>query len=963
MHRRWKKRLTGAISIFLTIIFVSNYALVGLLVDSGRLRMARAVAEGALDNAGASVLSYYNRMLYDLYGLFATDSLTEDDITQLLGDYAKKTLGTVPVDESALQGLVGAVTDAMGGLTGDDGEELPTFDLYSLDAKVSLVEGASYTLANTEAVEAQIIDHMKYRAPASLFSAATDEKSFLGKLKGLFDLTERMSVTKDKLELTQGKQQLFEDAATLIEEIGYYNADVASFAADPLYLAVPSGVGDPYQYLRELDDRFNEIGNEYEIEPEPTPAPEGEGEGDSSGEGGETQTDSGQDEQIEAARAKYEEAAASTADQYASIYAVAQALHDRANDLRDRTYDLVDRYESYISELQGKLNEAPDNENYKTVYLPEIEQAQATCGEMLKNIDLVLMTRPYLSELAGSAGDMESTFTGLTAQVIDYRLYGDTGESPVSVSLVTTTQNSMGLYGPGMNTLLSEMSTTLSTLADMASSFRQPEQPQIETVNGGGKAANQEASSTSKKENDLRSLRADDLVVPFESTPANNWSGVVSDSMSTENTSAILSAGLDLIEKIGNVLEGARDSLYVNEYAIAYFPNYVQHYNAVGTPLATEAKNAYLIDDSKYFAAYNASQAELEYILTGNPDAFGSVATISAQLLGIRMALNTAAIFTDSAKVAQANALAAAISGPFAPLVSAGLLIAWALAESALDVADLLKGEDVVLFKQGANWKISVEGLVKKAVEESVEYVTGEVADAVNGAISDAAASVEQAANQAVYQAYEALNSGAQSAMDAAGSTLTDWAGQLGGQVPGVDTGTVSGALNSGLGAVESEAIGLLDNARDQALVQVNQAVRNVSNTLQEKVNALTGEAAKKASEALSDGLNKILPSGQVVNTGANDGDYDITLNYMDYMRIFLLFADNKTKVQRIQQLVQANMRYGGQNGFAMAESYVSVASRLDGSTRFLFMSAAFLPMSMKRDGRMNFTVYSRMGY
>ena len=96
---------------------------------------------------------------------------------------------------------------------------------------------------------------------------------------------------------------------------------------------------------------------------------------------------------------------------------------------------------------------------------------------MLKNIDLVLMTRPYLSELAGSAGDMDSTFTGLTSQVIDYRLYGDTGESPVSVSLVTTTQNSMGLYGPGMNTLLSEMSTTLSTLADMASSFRQPSSP------------------------------------------------------------------------------------------------------------------------------------------------------------------------------------------------------------------------------------------------------------------------------------------------------------------------------------------------------------------------------------------------------------------------------------------------------------------------------------------------------
>ena len=268
MHRRWKKRLTGAISIFLTIIFVSNYALIGLLVDSGRLRMARAVAEGALDNAGASVLTYYNRMIYDLYGLFATDSLTEEDITRLLGDYAEKTLGTVPVEESALTSLVDAVTSAVGGLTGEDGEELPTFDLYSFDAEVTLVDGASHTLANTEAVEAQIIDHMKYRAPENLFNAATSGDSFLGKLQGLFDLTERMSVTKDKLELTGGKEALFRSASDMITKIGNFNANVAAFAANP---------ADPYQYLRELDERFTEIGNEYEIEPEETPAQTTEG--------------------------------------------------------------------------------------------------------------------------------------------------------------------------------------------------------------------------------------------------------------------------------------------------------------------------------------------------------------------------------------------------------------------------------------------------------------------------------------------------------------------------------------------------------------------------------------------------------------------------------------------------------------------------------------------------------------
>ena len=401
MHRRWKKRLTGAISIFLTIIFVSNYALIGLLVDSGRLRMARAVAEGALDNAGASVLSYYNRMLYDLYGLFATDSLTEEDITRLLGDYAEKTLGTVPVEESALTSLVDAVTSAVGGLTGEDGEELPTFDLYSFDAEITLVDGASHTLANTEAVEAQIIDHMKYRAPENLFNAATSGDSFLGKLQGLFDLTERMSVTKDKLELTGGKEALFRSASDMITKIGNFNANVAAFAANP---------ADPYQYLRELDERFTEIGNEYEIEPEETPAQTTEGDASSTqtseSEPSVTQENGGskRDEQIEAARTQYEEAAGHTGDAYASLYSQALSLYQQANTLRDETTTLVANYESYISQLQAKLDEDPDNENYKTVYLPEIEQAQATCGEMLKNIDLVLMSRTYTDNISDDIG-------------------------------------------------------------------------------------------------------------------------------------------------------------------------------------------------------------------------------------------------------------------------------------------------------------------------------------------------------------------------------------------------------------------------------------------------------------------------------------------------------------------------------------------------------------------------------
>lgn len=950
MKWKWKKRLNGAISIFLAIIFVSNYALIGLLVDSGRLRMARAVSEGALDSASASVLSYYNQMLYDLYGLFATDSLSEDKIIELLTDYTEKTLGVAEVDESTVKSLVAAVTSAMEGAASGESEQY--FDLYNFDTNITMVENESVTLANTEAVEAQIIDHMKYRAPQALVG---DMDGFVEKLEGLFSLTERLELTKDKLETTKGKEQLFADSAELIQDVDAFNKRLLAYTSAP-HLSLATGGDtpyDPYDYLRDLDTKFDGIENRMNEALAELAEEEEEEEG--SGES---------EESIKAQfRREFEGAADAQALIYAMAYSNADALHRQANELRDRAYGIADRYESYINELKGKLNEDPDNENYKTVYLPEIELAESSCGEMLKNIDLVLMSRAYTDKIAADAEDARRTFQALSAQVIDYRIDGEDGEGSVSSSLETMAANQLEPFGKGMGMLLDDLKEALSTLNEMAKTFRDQEEVTIKTVDSDGGTANSKTEEKVKKD-ELRDLKSEDLSVPYETVEEEDWDESVTTTMDSEETSALIGAGLDLIKKIGEVLEGARDSLYINEYAIAYFPNYVQHYNAVDKDIAKNAQNAYLMDTSKYFYEYNATQAELEYILTGDADTGSSVANISARLLGIRMALNTAAIFTDSAKVAQANALAASISGPFAPLVSVGLLIAWALAESVLDVASLLDGEEVELFKQGKSWKMSVEGIVSEVVEKAVDYVGDEVTDAVNGAISDAAGAVEQVANRAVYDAFQKASSSVEAASSAAQSTLSEWSQELGSAVPGVDAGTVSSAFNSGVGAVESEALSLIDNTRDKALVKVNQSVRSVSDKLQEKVNGLSDDLKKKATEAITNSLNKILPSGQVVNTGSNTGGvFEVKLDYMDYMRIFLLFAGNKTKVQRIQQLIQANLRYGGQEEFAMNGSYVSISSKLDGQTRFLFMSAAFLPADLKRDGKMNFTVYSRMGY
>ena len=92
-------------------------------------------------------------------------------------------------------------------------------------------------------------------------------------------------------------------------------------------------------------------------------------------------------------------------------------------------------------------------------------------------------------------------------------------------------------------------------------------------------------------------------------------------------------------------------------------------------------------------------------------------------------------------------------------------------------------------------------------------------------------------------------------------------------------------------------------------------------------------------------------------------------MTYMDYMRIFLMLTGNTKKVQRIQVLIQTNIRYQQRNSgvkenlFTMEESYGSVAAVMTGSMDFMMLGSSVLPESIKRDGRMAFAVYSHRGY
>ena len=540
-HHRWK----GAISIFLCIILISNTALVGVLVDSARYRMARAESEAALDSAASSVLSYYNKMLYDLYGLFATDSLSEEEITRLLQEYTEKTLGVAEVPESSVKQINQAIYTALTGQAAQEAD-LASFTAYDYEINVTM-DPDRVSLANTDAVESQIIDHMKYRAPISLVSGVGD---FLEKISVLFDVVDRIEAAKDKADSEKelGKEQLANDAADLIQRISAYNADLLKFTVCPHDPPMATGtqVKDPWDYVRDFDTKMKQAWDEI----------------GSAGEGAEDELEEAYQREIDRLL-RYLNAMSQSADAY----------YAEANDIRDEVDAIVKRYDTYIAALQAKIDADPDNENLKTVYLPEIELAESTCGEILKNMDLVLMGRQYTLNIFNSMAEYEMMFNSVGNQVKDaYQRGLDNGqnsneeEPKYSQYMMDMIENETGPYAPGCKTLLAETKRNLDALNVFARDFEEAKAAKVKTVSSDGETSKEK---TTPEVDGLRAFNTKDLSVSYETSQTVDWDHELSTSVDSENVSQILQGGLDFIRKLGEVLEGARDSRYINEYAIA----------------------------------------------------------------------------------------------------------------------------------------------------------------------------------------------------------------------------------------------------------------------------------------------------------------------------------------------------------------------------------------------------------
>lgn len=142
---------------------------------------------------------------------------------------------------------------------------------------------------------------------------------------------------------------------------------------------------------------------------------------------------------------------------------------------------------------------------------------------------------------------------------------------------------------------------------------------------------------------------------------------------------------------------GLAAQLLVNEYILLYFDSFLKK------------------SESREELADQALDYEQEYLLCGKGSDRDNLAKTVEQLLMIRAAMNLLYLLNAADKKAQADGLAAAVSGGNA---AAGLIIGflilslWALGEAVWDVRGLLDGGKTGFWKTDSTWHLSLDGLL-----------------------------------------------------------------------------------------------------------------------------------------------------------------------------------------------------------------------------------------------------------
>ena len=305
-------------------------------------------------------------------------------------------------------------------------------------------------------------------------------------------------------------------------------------------------------------------------------------------------------------------------------------------------------------------------------------------------------------------------------------------------------------------------------------------------------------------------------------------------------------------------------------------------------------------------------------------------------------------------------------------MVQSVVILGFALAETALDLEALKKGESVPIYKSTSNWMIKPSGFTKEAIEQAVDRVgsaakkylfeqldqltedtkgafkeklneyTNETIDNIVSSASAAVlnplqeritglvnvvspqkADVETRIDQCISRIQESINSESDSVMKEAKLAAVNYVGtrlkkKLVNLVDEVQQQTMTNEqitekVNQTFANITKELKGTLKSV-------VDPAVRELTGKVDEALNSANEDLQEKVSEAMDDMLTRIncgvaFADTESINVdgskGRTSGSAALTMNYQEYLWMFIAvqsIANEDAFLKRIGNLVQANL-------------------------------------------------------
>lgn len=718
--RKFLNNTRGAVTIFITLLLIPAMLISGTAVDLTRIYTVQSIVQDANQLAANAVLTQYNALLHDLYGVFG---IAENDpiLAELLNEYISITVFGEDTRDTS-----------MGTLQLFYGSNLNIDEVYFTSGQ---------NLRNPDVLRRQIEEYMKFRGPVIIVQE-------LFELIGSTTFKEDTEVIEKKLEVDEAIADMYDkykelyDAILIADECDGFNG--VGGMIGPVGTGLQTIRGEFADLKACMEDWEAETGKE-------------EGERDQS--------------KIDKLETLYTDILKSIQSRISGgktrsgssqgIYATIETAINRADGFKSKFDDVVkiakeldamrDELERKINALEERLKNGECNEELRASLTERLPGSDKSIIEMYKDIlkweDVESMAitfkeggyeyidGPVKEMLRGvkyrnkyNASDPQYELAQLERASMISELSLRAGNS--TVSRLPYPGDRPTTYGmpDGFIKFKGHPGDNEAFFNDLEEMMAKGDLPPVALYEGQEEA---DGDGTKEKQknmiNELMEL-VDSAYAGLTNTPMGakyvNGETVAEDIENASNiTKAVSDASSNsfinvISDPIGTVGR-AGDYLLLLTYCTSMFSCYttarpeangktIDNMSEITFP--ESISGAQISPKVNYFF-----QSELEYLYKGNDNAGKNLSAVSRLIYLVRVICNYITVFSvsDVTHVVNYIRTAFAWSPPLGLMLGELARAAFVAAESAVDVATLRAGYKVPLIKSSSNWICSPKGLAK----------------------------------------------------------------------------------------------------------------------------------------------------------------------------------------------------------------------------------------------------------